>query len=474
MPTILHISDLHRTSEPRVENDHLLTAICSDSQRWEFDGIPWPDIVVVSGDLIQGAAIGTDNPDAEISAQYEEAENFLDRLATQIVSGDRSKVVIVPGNHDVNWPRAFGSMQLIDPGGERLANIAYQADSNLRWNWKNRSAYRITDRDMYMSRLEHFRTFRERFYEGLEPNPVQGSETDLFFAEYESMDLVIVGFASWYGNDCFCPVGEIDPSALTKAQELLATARSQLAVAVWHHGVVGGPRANDYMDQRVIHRLIDLGFGIGLHGHHHYPAASPFEIWSPWETSMAIASAGSLAVGNSELPEGERRQFNVVDIDYENHSITVHVRAMSSFGVFAKSYRDDFGGKSYKQIPLPPSRRLAKSPSTAIVLDQAATALAKQQYQEALDLADKIATSLPDQTRQIRVSALEGLGQFREVIGILNAPLNEAEAIKVVSLMLDCRLLSAAEAVLQQCSDWLPSSVTSELEAAIIFARRFS
>ena len=474
MPTILHISDLHRTSEPRVENDHLLTAIVSDSQRWEYDGIPWPDIVVVSGDLIQGAAIDAHNPDAEVSAQYEEAENFLDRLTAQIVGGDRSRVAIVPGNHDVNWPRAFRSMQLIDPGSERLANIAFEADSSLRWNWKNRGAYRITDRDMYMSRLEHFRTFRERFYEGLEPSPVQCSKTDLFFAEYENIDLVIVGFASWYGNDCFCPVGEIDPSALTEAQELLATTRSQLAVAVWHHGVVGGPRANDYMDQRVIHRLIDLGFGVGLHGHHHYPAASPFEIQSPWETSMAIVGAGSLAVGNSELPEGERRQFNVVDLDCENGSITVHVRAMSSFGVFAKSHRDDFGGKSYRRLPLPPSRRPSKTPSTAIVLDQAATALATQEYHQALDLADKIATSLPHQTRQIRMSALEGLGQIKEVIGILDPPLNEAEAIKVVSLMLDCQLLDDAESLLERCSDWLPPSVTSELKAAITFARRFS
>lgn len=474
MPTILHISDLHRTSAPRVENDHLLTTISSDSQRWEHDGIPWPDVVVVSGDLIQGAAVDADNPDAEISAQYGEAGDFLDRLANLIVGGDRSRVAIVPGNHDVNWPRAFRSMQLIDPGNERLASIAFEADSALRWNWKNRGAYRITDLDMYMSRFEHFRTFREHFYEGLQPTPVSYGDTDLFFAEYERLDLVIVGFASWYGNDCFCPVGEIQPSALTKAHELLAKARSQLAVAVWHHGVVGGPRANDYMDQRVIHRLIDLGFRVGLHGHHHYPAAAPFEIRSPSETSMAIVSAGSLAVGNSELPEGESRQFNVVDMDIENGSITVHIRAMSSFGVFAQSYRDDLGGNSYNQLALPSSRRPAKGPRTAVYFDDAVTAITEQRYAQALALANKIAPSLPHEARQIQVSALEGLGRLKELIRILDPPLNEAEAVKVIGLMLGHQLPDEAESLLDRCSDWLAQSVAHELKGAIEFSRRFS
>ena len=53
MPTLLHISDLHRTSGPRLNNDDLLSAIFSDAARWEAEGIPWPDLVVVSGDLIQ-------------------------------------------------------------------------------------------------------------------------------------------------------------------------------------------------------------------------------------------------------------------------------------------------------------------------------------------------------------------------------------------------------------------------------------
>ena len=77
VPTVLHISDLHRTSEPRLSNDELLAAIVSDVTRWELEGIPKPELIVVSGDLIQGAELDVPNPDTEVEAQYREVGDFL-------------------------------------------------------------------------------------------------------------------------------------------------------------------------------------------------------------------------------------------------------------------------------------------------------------------------------------------------------------------------------------------------------------
>ena len=144
------------------------------------------------------------------------------------------------------------------------------------------------------------------------------------FFDYPSLGLVVVGFASWHGNDCFCRVGEINSESLALSRELIEKSRSPLAIAVWHHNVEGGPRAQDYMDQHVLHRMMDFGFSIGLHGHQHYPGATPFELRSLGGTTMAVIGAGSLSVGNSELPMGERRQFNIVVIDPARETITVH------------------------------------------------------------------------------------------------------------------------------------------------------
>ncbi len=213
MPTLLHISDLHRTSGPRIGNDELLAAITSDAMRWRGEGIPNPDLIVVSGDIVQGVSIGTSDPDSEIAAQYSEACDFLRRLAAEFVDSDRSRVVIIPGNHDVDWSRARNAMEPLADCPNEISSKAFESSSNVRWDWKEQKAYKISNSDQYESRFKHFRQFQAEFYSGLDPSPLSHSDGDLVFAEYPSLGLVIVGFASWHGNDCFCHVGEIDSAS---------------------------------------------------------------------------------------------------------------------------------------------------------------------------------------------------------------------------------------------------------------------
>ena len=59
--SILQISDLHRDRRNPIRNDALLTSLDNDSRRCVLDdgsAIRRPDIVVVSGDIIQGVAAG--------------------------------------------------------------------------------------------------------------------------------------------------------------------------------------------------------------------------------------------------------------------------------------------------------------------------------------------------------------------------------------------------------------------------------
>ena len=387
MPSLLHISDLHRTAGPRLSNDELLTAIVGDAKRWEQDEIPWPDIVVVSGDLIRGAGIEDPAADSDIAAQYGEARDFLQRLADEIVESDHSRVVIVPGNHDVHWSLARNSMQLLNACPNGIESEAFRASSGVRWDWKEQKAYNVVDGALYDSRLDHFRRFQTDFYAGLDPSPLGHGDDDLVFFEYPSLGLAVVGFASWYGNDCFCHVGEIEPKALALSQKLLANSNAPVAVAVWHHSIEGMPREHDYMDQSVIHKLIDFGFSVGLHGHQHRPGAAPYELRLPNLTSMVVLGAGSLAVGDRQLPMGEPRQFNLVVIDQDSESIRVHVRAMSTGGIFTGSYRDDFGGNTFLELSLPPLPRRPKPHSAIQRLDEAMTAVAEKRFENALALS---------------------------------------------------------------------------------------
>ena len=474
MPTLLHISDLHRTSGPYLNNDELLAAIAGDATRWDEERIPRPDLIVVSGDLIQGSTMDAPDPDSEIAAQYIEAGNFLQRLAAKFVDSDRSRVIIVPGNHDVHRGLARRAMNPLTTCPTGIASKALEANSRVRWNWREQKAYEISDSDLYDSRFEHFRRFQADFYAGLEPNPLSHCDGDLVFTEHPSLGIVVAGFASWQGNDCFCDVGEIDSKSLSSSRELLEKSKAPVAVAVWHHSIVGGPRAHDYMDQRVVHKLIDFGFRVGLHGHQHYPGAAPFELRLPNLTSMAVIGAGSLAVGDSELPMGEHRQFNIVVIDPASESVTVHVRAMSPGGVFSGSHRDDFGGNTFTKLNLPPSPSRPKTSPSTQRLDEALKAVAVRQYEKALELLPEIPCSQSHVKRQIKIKALEGLGRQEALIEFLDPPQTVGEVVQVISLLLDAQRFDEAGERLEAASALVDRVFSRELTETIAARRMMS
>ncbi len=470
MAVLLHISDLHRTSDPRLDNDQLFAALASDAARWDAEGIPWPDLVVVSGDLIQGARPGSIDPDAEVAEQYAEANEFLRQLAAEFVDGDLRRFIVVPGNHDVSWHRARCAMAPANACPDGIARKSLEAESGIRWDWTSQQAFEIVDDEGYESRLDPFRRFRARFYAGVDPDPLDCGD-DIAFFDYPDLGLVVVGFASWHGNDCFCDVGEIDPQLVAKSRELLKQSTSSIAVAVWHHSLVGGPRARDYMDQRVIHQLIDFGFSLGLHGHQHYPGAAPYELRLPNRTSMAVVGAGSLAVGDSELPMGERRQFNVVVLDPHEEKVTVNVRAMSREGVFMGSHRDDFGGNTFSTLPLPHSPARPAAHSAVIPLDDAFAAVETGDYARAMELVEDLGPEHEFQKRQIQVEALSGLGQNDEVLALLNPPQTIEEVTRAVSMLLERRLFDEAVERLEVGEQLLDRSTANAL-ASMIKARR--
>ena len=465
MTALLHISDLHRTSGPRINNDHLLAAIASDATRWAAEGIARPDVVVVSGDLVQGARIGDPDADGVVSRQYEEADDFLSRLATEFVGGDRHRVVIVPGNHDVNWPRAYAAMSPLATCPPDISQSSLEVDSGIRWDWSTRQALQITDPALYASRLDHFRSFRAAFYEGVTPSPL--IDGDLVFFDYPELGVAILGFPSCHGNDCFCYIGEIEPRLVALSREVLSSTAAPLAIAVWHHSLAGGPRAQDYMDRRVIHQLIDYGFSLGLHGHQHFPAAAPYEMRLPNLTAMAVVSAGSLAAGDRDLPMGEARQFNIVVPAPATEEVTVHVRAMSSEGVFMGSHRDDFGGRTSMSLPLKHSQARPKPPSPIRILDDAIAAIEGGSFETALKLLARLGPEQDPGRRQVLIKALSALDQQDTLLAVLDPPQSVDEALHLIALRLKRFEFDEAERTVSKAGDMLEEPMAKELAARI-------
>ena len=80
MTTILQISDLHRDPRNPIRNDALLTSLENDRHRYTVQAeapIAPPDIIIVSGDVIQGAAPGSADFERTLAEQHDEALGFL-------------------------------------------------------------------------------------------------------------------------------------------------------------------------------------------------------------------------------------------------------------------------------------------------------------------------------------------------------------------------------------------------------------
>ena len=411
-----------------------------------------------------------------LESQYKEAADFLVQLCDEFVDSDRSRVVIVPGNHDVHWHKAKQAMQPLTKCPPNIASLSCSPTTNVRWSWTDQCAYEITDKAVYDARYQPYKNFVNSFYQDVIPYPVVGPNGDLFFAEYSDLNIAVIGLPSWCGNDCFCHVGHIDSSTMAACQRLIAETQVLVRVAVWHHGVVGTPNAMDYMNQRVVHKLIDYGFQVGLHGHQHLPGAAPFKLNLPNLTSMVVVGAGSIAVGDQELPMGERRQFNIVEINERANKVKVNVRAMSASGIFTRSHRDDFGGASFLTLPLPEStgrRRVRSSPSGTIA-NKMIEALGEKRYEDVLTLAPQLDESQASLNRTAKIVALNALGQFDVLVKLLDSPRNLDEALRRIAILIELRRWDDAEDQLDLIRGEISAGFHRELSEKITARRLLS
>src|SRR5438034_264362 len=170
---LLHISDLHKEPGAELTNPALLNSLERDRERYSSDEplIVSPAIIIVSGDLIYG--VSADHPKAqeELTRQYADAEKFLIGLCDSFVGGDRRRIILIPGNHDVSFYATMRSMRELTlktgkAPGHTVVDQLFTLNSSLRWDWKSLSFYEITDASRYEARFASFGDFYEKFYEG--------------------------------------------------------------------------------------------------------------------------------------------------------------------------------------------------------------------------------------------------------------------------------------------------------------------
>ena len=182
-----------------ISNGILLDSLERDRDQYtarEDPLISEPNFIVVSGDIVQGVKHSDPSAESNLQKQYQEALDFLNSLTLRFARGDKDRVIIVPGNHDVNDCRFRKSLEPVNietVPKKKLVEELFTPESSLRWSWEDFSLFKISDIDAYNARFSAFAEFYSNFYEGTRTYPIEpGDQLDIF--DFPKDDFTIIGF----------------------------------------------------------------------------------------------------------------------------------------------------------------------------------------------------------------------------------------------------------------------------------------
>lgn len=448
MPNLLHISDLHRDTSHPLSNTALIDSLDRDRQRYqsEYPALETMDLILVSGDIVTGVAATAQDAAEQLELQYQEAESFLSALADIFVVGNRDRVVIVPGNHDVNYYEVAASLKEITFAGANATeenviaeyvNRLYAPGSMLRWSWRSLSFSEIVDTERYLRRFQAFADFYNRFYEGKREYPLEpDKQYDLF--DYPALGITIAGLNSCYNNDPLNRVARIHPDCVAAASRELREEqyRGRLRIALWHHSTNGSPGQIDHLDPDILQVLTDCGISLGLHGHQHKPQLIDERSQFGEDRNITVISAGTLCGGRGVLPTGHARSYNIIEIDLENLSGIAHLRQMKN-----DSFDSPIWGpgaepstmRSFINFKIQPPPDVGNN-STSVILAEAEEKYSTGAPEEAVKILEPL-LGTSDLARKLLLEALVASGFASKIVQHFNPPRSPAEFVFLADAM---------------------------------------
>jgi hypothetical protein len=464
--SILHISDLHRDQNDEIPNDWLLQSLERDLEQYskQSPSIMLPALCIVSGDLVLGVNPSTKDPEQELLRQYNQAEEFLIGLADRFFSGNRGRVVILPGNHDICSFETKKSMEKIDIPDEnenktKLVSELYRNGSLLRWSWQDMCFYKIINEEQYLKRFRYFSESYERFYSGKRKYSLSPEQQfDIF--DFDDIGFSLVTLNSCYNSDMYRRSGEFNPTTLSKACKVIKhpSRVGWLKAAAWHHNTYAPPMLDNYIDSAYMQLLIDAGVSIGFHGHQHISECSieHYTLGSN-QRNMAIVSASTLCAGFRNLRAGVPRSYNIVEIDTVAWTGRVHQRQMvntlTSLPTWGAGHFINTG-KPYKDFDLckPPEIRPVYL-DTQLLLEQSDSLLGTHQWDKAAEILLKI-KDVPI-ARHLFLKACEESGNIHWIMESIWPPQTDAEAAIIGAVIFekgtqqDCIIFSTSDFIRQ-------------------------
>lgn len=332
---ILHISDIHRGPDEPTSSATLLGRLLTDIHRTYKENnrdlaasepkLGPPDIIVVSGDLTQRAA----------PEEFAEARRFLEGLLP-LVEGDRGRIVIVPGNHDLDWgiaARSFTPTSADAYEGQKEYHSPYRQSVKRAAD----GTFWVKDEADYTERFRPFKEFVDSFYEGQLEYSLERDRMVTVYDFREPFGVLVAGFNSCDEIDAYRGAdgrlhllgnrASINSDAIYAAVDnaVFGDLKGSLLVAAFHHNIRAVDYGEDFLDPRHIQVLGQQGFELCLHGHVHDTNNDNF-FDQIQDRRLPVVGAGSLAAPYKDRPPAAPQGYNLIVIDRDSGGIWVHTR----------------------------------------------------------------------------------------------------------------------------------------------------
>lgn len=324
--SILHISDLHK--DESCNYNQLLDSLKADKDKFPSLGIAPVKYIVVSGDLVHGSN-KDDAKEAceEISQQYAEVAVFLQGLVSTFLDGEIRRLVIVPGNHDMNRAISKYAMKPVDATQVDRVKQSYWESLGrkqiYRFDWKTLSFFEINDEVAYSQRFDSFESFYNAFYNSIGRKFPTKPENEAYTLEFPEDNIAFACFNSCYQLDHLNVMGAIDNDSIHSIYNSLCDyySKGYLVIGVWHHHLYGPPYRDDFMNKDFTEHLSQNHILVGLYGHQH--KSEVVEALSDLSDDMdldkvMLVSAGTLFGSRKEMLPGVKRQYNVINVEVIN------------------------------------------------------------------------------------------------------------------------------------------------------------
>jgi HEAT repeat protein/3',5'-cyclic AMP phosphodiesterase CpdA len=300
---ILHLSDLHFGNSENAKNwyNQLAEDLYQELKCQQLDAL------ILSGDIANKST----------PEEYAAAQVFLDNLRDEFKLKPE-QIVLVPGNHDLNW-------ELSEDAFTPIRRKNYQGALDEGRYIDNGNYIEIRDEDKYQHRFQHFSEFYKTIKN--QPYPLQ-YEQQAILHHFPTQNLLIVGFNSaWQLDHHYRTRASINPTAVTNA--LLEIRRSEtyqkcLKIAVWHHPL-NSSSEDRITDSGFMEQLAISGFRFALHGHIHKAEASLYNYdITAGGRRLNIVCAGTFGAPVREWVPGYPLQYNLLKL--EGNKLTVYTR----------------------------------------------------------------------------------------------------------------------------------------------------